>query len=47
MAATGGNGPPSTPYEALRSALMHQIDGQQHPKQADGNFGAVEGVYGP
>jgi hypothetical protein len=26
---------------------LHQMDGQQPPKQAGINLGAVEGVYGP
>ncbi len=39
--------PPSAPHEALRSNLMHQMDGQQPPEQADIILGAVEGVYGP
>jgi hypothetical protein len=38
--------PPSAPHEALRSALTHQMDGQQPPKQVDIIFGTVKGVYG-
>jgi hypothetical protein len=39
--------PPSTPQEALRSALTCQIDGGQPLEQAGIILGAVEGVYGP
>jgi hypothetical protein len=41
--------PPSAPHKALRSAPTptRQMDGQQPPKQANINFGGVEGVYGP
>ncbi len=39
--------PPSAPHEALRYALMRQLNGQQPTKQADVFWGGVEGVYGP
>ncbi len=39
--------PPSTPHEALCSALTLLMDGWQPPEIADVFFGGVEGVYGP
>ena len=39
--------PPSAPHEALRSAPMLLMDGQQPPKIVDVVFGGVEGVYAP
>ncbi len=38
---------PSTPHEALRSMLTHQMDGWHPPEQASIIFGGVEGVYCP
>jgi hypothetical protein len=39
--------PPSTPYEALRSAQMLQMNRLEPPELADVIIWVVEGVYGP